>query len=62
MVKVVAQGKILECDRGANLRQLLNGIELYNGGSKVINCRGIGTGINAVVVVGVSKAWRDQTR
>ena len=67
MVKVVAQGKTFECDRGANLRQVLlkNGIDLYNGGSRVINCRGIGTcGTSAVVVAGeVSKVnWRDKTR
>jgi ferredoxin len=67
MVKVVAQGKTFECDRGANLRQVLlkNGIEIYNGGAKVINCRGLGTcGTCALVVAGeVSKAnWRDKTR
>lgn len=67
MVKVVAQGKTFECDRGANLRQVLlkNGIELYNGDSKVINCQGIGTcGTCAVMVAGeVSEAnWRDKTR
>jgi ferredoxin len=67
MIKVVAQGKTLECDRGANLRRVLlkNGIEIYNGDAKVINCWGIGTcGTSAVVVAGkVSKAnWRDQTR
>jgi ferredoxin len=67
MPKVEAQGKSIECHRGANLRQILlhNGIDLYNGGAKVINCRGIGTcGTCAVLVEGeVSQAnWRDKTR
>lgn len=67
MPKVYAHGKIIECDRGANLRQVLlkNNIDLYNGGSKVINCRGLGTcGTCAVQVEGeVNPAnWKDQTR
>ncbi len=67
MPKVTAQGKTFECDRGANLRQVLlkNGIDLYNGGAKAINCRGIGTcGTCAVLVDGeVSEPnWRDKTR
>lgn len=67
MVKVIAQGKTIECDRSANLRQVLlkNGIDLYNGGSKIINCHGIGScGTCAVLVEGeVSQAnWRDKTR
>ncbi|NJL10856.1 MAG: (2Fe-2S)-binding protein [Calothrix sp. SM1_7_51] len=67
MPKVIAQGKTIECKRGANLRNLLlqNGVDLYNGGAKVINCRGIGTcGTCAVLIAGeVSKAnWRDNTR
>ena len=43
MVKVIAQGTTVECDRGAHLRQVLlkHDIELYNGGAKVINCHGI---------------------
>ena len=61
MVKVQAQGKTFECDRGANLRQVLlqHDIDLYNNGAKVINCHGIGTcGTCAVPVVGVSPASR----
>jgi ferredoxin len=67
MVKVIAQGKTIECDRGANLRQVLlkHDIELYNGGAKVINCHGIGScGTCAVLVEGeVSEPnWQDKTR
>lgn len=67
MVKVQAQGKTFECQQGANLRRVLlaNGIDLYNGGSKVINCRGIGTcGTCAVMVEGNVSApnWRDRGR
>jgi ferredoxin len=67
MPKVLAQGKTIECDRQANLRQILlkNGIDLYNGGSKVINCRGLGScGTCAVKVEGEvsTENWRDRTR
>ncbi|MEB3829353.1 2Fe-2S iron-sulfur cluster-binding protein [Phormidium sp. CCY1219] len=67
MPTIQALGKTIECDQGANLRQvLLNaGIELYNGKAKLINCRGIGTcGTCAVAVDGeVSPPnWRDKTR
>lgn len=67
MPKVLAQGKTIECQSHANLRKILlhNGIDLYNGGAKVINCRGIGScGTCAVKVEGeVSAAnWRDKTR
>jgi ferredoxin len=67
MPKVQAQGKTIECDRKANLRTILlqNGIDLYNSGAKVINCRGIGScGTCAVKVEGeVSAAnWRDKVR
>lgn len=67
MVKVQAQGKTVECDRGANLRQVLlkNGIDVYNGNAKIINCRGIGTcGTCAVEIEGeVSEAqWRETAR
>jgi ferredoxin len=56
VVKVQAQGKTFECDRGANLRQVLlkNGIDLYNGNAKVINCHGLGTcGTCAVTIEGL---------
>lgn len=64
---VTAQGKTFECERGANLRQILlqHNIELYNGNSALINCRGIGScGTCAVMIEGeVSEAnWRDRTR
>jgi ferredoxin len=64
---VLAQGKTIECKKGANLRKVLleNSVDLYNGGANVINCQGIGTcGTCAVGVEGeVSEPnWRDQTR
>lgn len=67
MPKVIAQGKTIECDRGANLRQVLlkNNVDLYNGGATMINCRGIGTcGTCAVEIEGdVSEmSWREQAR
>jgi len=67
MPKVTAQGKTFECNKGANLRQvlLLNDIDLYNGNAKIINCMGIGTcGTCAVEVEGeVSQPnWKDKTR
>lgn len=67
MVKILAKGKTIECDRGSNLRQILiqNGINLHNGNAAIINCRGIGTcGTCAVLVEGeVSEVnWRDKTR
>lgn len=67
MPKIFVQGHELECDRGANLRQVLiqHDIALYNGNAQWINCHGIGTcGTCAVQVDGdVSEAnWRDRTR
>ena len=67
MPKVTAQGKTFECEQGSNLRKVLltNGIDLYNGKAKVINCTGIGTcGTCAVQVEGeVSEAsWKEKTR
>ncbi|WP_017318291.1 2Fe-2S iron-sulfur cluster-binding protein [Mastigocladopsis repens] len=67
MPNIQAQGQTIECKRGANLRQILlqNGVDLYNSGAKVINCRGIGScGTCAVLVEGeVSTAnWRDKAR
>ncbi|MBD2256929.1 2Fe-2S iron-sulfur cluster-binding protein [Pseudanabaena sp. FACHB-2040] len=67
MPKVTAQGKTFDCKPGANLRQVLlqNGIDLYNGQSRLINCRGIGTcGTCAVEIEGATSEanWRDRTR
>lgn len=67
MPKIAAQGKVIECDTGENLRQVLlkNGIDLYNGNSTVINCHGLGTcGTCAVEVKGVvsEKSWRENAR
>ncbi|MEA5579984.1 2Fe-2S iron-sulfur cluster-binding protein [Nodularia harveyana UHCC-0300] len=67
MPKVLAQGKTIECDRGAKLSRILlqNGIDLYNGGAKLINCRGIGScGTCAVKIEGEVSApnWRDKAR
>lgn len=67
MPKVLAEGKTIECVNKSNLRTILlqNGIDLYNDGAKVINCRGIGScGTCAVKVEGeVSAAnWRDLAR
>lgn len=67
MPKVIAQGKKFDCRLGANLRKVLlsNGVDLYNGQAKLINCRGIGScGTCAVMLEGeVSEPnWRDKTR
>jgi ferredoxin len=67
MPQVTAQGKSFTCETGANLRQVLidNGVDLYNGNAKFINCMGIGTcGTCAVQIEGeVSEAnWKDFTR
>jgi ferredoxin len=55
MVKVVTQGKTIECVRSANLRQVLlkNRVNLYNDGANVNNCRAIGSyGTCGVLVAG----------
>jgi len=67
MPTVSAQGKLINCEPGANLRQVLlaNGVDLYNGQAQVINCHGLGTcGTCAVQVEGeVSPPnWKDKTR
>lgn len=67
MPKVTAQGKTFECEAGSNLRNVLmeNGIDLYNGKAKIINCMGIGScGTCAVQIEGeVSEPnWKDKAR
>lgn len=67
MPRVTAQGKTFECDRGANLRQVLlkHGVALHNGQSKIINCKGIGTcGTCAVQVEGevTELQWKEKAR
>lgn len=67
MPQVFAQGKVITCSVGDNLRQTLlnNDINLYNGNASVINCHGLGTcGTCAVMVEGeVSQVtWLDKTR
>ena len=61
------QGKTIQCEVNANLRQVLlaNKLHLHNGNSKYINCRGIGScGTCTVEVIGeVSEAnWKDRLR
>jgi ferredoxin len=67
MPKVIAQGQTIECSSKTNLRSCLlrNGVDLYNGGAKVINCRGIGScGTCAVHVEGDTNPpnWKDKAR
>jgi ferredoxin len=67
MPTVTVQGKTIICDHGANLRKVLlkHKIDLYNGTSRIINCRGIGTcGTCAVAVVGKVSTpnWRAYAR
>jgi ferredoxin len=67
MPTITVLGKTITCDRGANLRTVLlkHDIPLYNGGSRVINCRGIGScGTCAVAISGeVSELnWKEKTR
>lgn len=67
MPTVSFQGQTFNCEQGANLRKVLleQKLELHNGNSKYINCRGLGScGTCAVEIIGdVSEAnWRDRTR
>jgi len=67
MPKIIIQGKELTCEKGENLRQVLlrNGINLYNGKAKYINCLGIGTcGTCAVKIEGKINPpnWKDKAR
>jgi ferredoxin len=67
MPTIKAEGKLLTCAKGANLRQVLldNGIDVYNGAASVVNCHGLGTcGTCAVEVHGIVSdlEWREKTR
>ncbi len=67
MPTVTAQGKTIQCETRANLRRVLldNGVDLYNGQAKVINCRAIGTcGTCAVQIEGEASEvnWKDKAR
>lgn len=71
MPQILAQGKTISCKPGANLRLALltAGVDLYNGRSRWVNCRGLGTcGTCAVAIDAADKAavseanWRDRTR
>lgn len=67
MPTITDQGKTFTCDRSANLREVLveEGIELYNGESKLINCIGMGTcGTCTVLVQGEVSAqgWSEKLR
>ncbi|MEM1367291.1 MAG: 2Fe-2S iron-sulfur cluster-binding protein [Cyanobacteria bacterium P01_H01_bin.15] len=67
MPKITAQGEIFICNEGANLRQVLKqrGIDLHNGGAKIINCRGLGScGTCAVKIDGPVSTlnWKEKTR
>ena len=67
MPSINVQGKVVNCELGSNLRQVLlkHQIPVHNGHAKVINCRGIGTcGTCAVAIEGrVSEpGWKEQAR
>ena len=67
MPTVTVQGQTLSCKSGANLRKVLlkHDINLHNGQSKIINCRGIGScGTCAVAIIGTvyPANWRDKAR
>ncbi|MEM7761419.1 MAG: 2Fe-2S iron-sulfur cluster-binding protein [Cyanobacteria bacterium P01_A01_bin.40] len=64
---VTVQGKTFTCEDGANLRKVLlkHDINLHNGQSKMINCRGLGScGTCAVEIIGAVSPtnWKDRAR
>ncbi|MEM8676127.1 MAG: 2Fe-2S iron-sulfur cluster-binding protein [Cyanobacteria bacterium P01_G01_bin.67] len=64
---VTVQGKTFTCEDGANLRKVLlkHDINLHNGQSKMINCRGLGScGTCAVEIIGTVSLpnWKDRAR
>ena len=67
MPTVTVQGKTFTCEYGANLRKVLleHNINLHNGKSNIINCKGIGScGTCAVAIEGKVAAanWKDRFR
>ena len=67
MPTITAQGKTIECESGANLRETLlkHGVDVYNGNATIINCHGLGTcGTCAVEVEGAvsEMEWRETAR
>jgi ferredoxin len=57
MPEVRFKGKIVKCEKGANLRKVLleNGLSPHNGNSRVVSCFGIGTcGTCAVKLTGTT--------
>ncbi|MCM1981893.1 2Fe-2S iron-sulfur cluster-binding protein [Lyngbya confervoides] len=67
MPTIRAQGRTLTCHPGENLRRVLlrEGVDLYNGTARQINCRGIGTcGTCAVALQGErsDRNWKETGR
>jgi ferredoxin len=57
MPEVRFKGKIIKCEKGANLRKVLleNGLSPHNGNSHMVSCFGIGTcGTCAVKLTGTT--------
>ncbi len=55
MASITLGKRTIYCNDGDNLREVLlnNGVALYNGPAKVVNCQGLGTcGTCAVEIIG----------